>query len=297
MASNRNTHRGGRKLVSDRITDDHAPLLGSNLSIPEDLKKRFHETTKFDVKPATKRNYRNRLRTMILRLLSDSAETKAYYLVGTRLVSDDDLADETKYYFNEEKFRRDFIYSGMNDKFILQLFTILKYKKDEKDGELNSLVHLRKFKDAVVWGAKIAEEALPSKLHRTLEGFLKGYDKELTNAKKAGKVVEQSADPIPFVLYKLILQWALESSNIFVWFWTLTQWNMMARCANIDPLRFDNFSLGADSIIGNYDDLKAVNNAQRLSEKNIYANPYNWMMCFWTRMGILLILIITLDYF
>ena len=50
MAFNRNTHRGGRKLVSDRNTDDQAPLLGGNLSVPADLKKRFHETTKFDVK-------------------------------------------------------------------------------------------------------------------------------------------------------------------------------------------------------------------------------------------------------
>ena len=56
----------------------------------------------------------------------------------------------------------------------------------------------------------------------------------------------------------------------------------MARGASIDPLHFGNFSLGNDSIIIKYDDSKADKSAERLSKKNIYANPNEWRLCFWT---------------
>ncbi len=60
----------------------------------------------------------------------------------------------------------------------------------------------------------------------------------------------------------------------------------MARSASIDPLAFHHFNLGIDSIIGKYDDSKADKIGERLSEKNIYANPLNWHMCWWTGMAI-----------
>jgi hypothetical protein len=60
----------------------------------------------------------------------------------------------------------------------------------------------------------------------------------------------------------------------------------MARSASIDPLHVGNFSIGTDSIIGKYDDSKADKNAERLSEKNIYANPFDWRQCFYTSIGI-----------
>lgn len=265
--------------MTDRETDDNAPLIVANIPLPKDLKIRYHETAKNDMKPETKRDYRNRLRNLIINLEEDSEETKAYFDEGTRLVSMNELSDPTKYYFNNKKIQRDFKYTGMHDQFILHLFTKIKFKPN---GKLKSHVDMQKYKDAILWGANTANEALPSQVHTTLESFLNGYKKELQVAKKEGNLDESSADPIPFVLYKLILKWASESNSIFVWFWTLTQWNMVGRCANVEPLRFANFSLGSDSIVGKYDDSKAVKDAERLAEKNIYANPYNWMMCFWT---------------
>jgi hypothetical protein len=59
------------------------------------------------------------------------------------------------------------------------------------------------------------------------------------------------------VLYKLLLKWALEGNNVVVWFLTIYQWNFMARSCNIESLQLDNFSLGADSIIGKCDYTKA----------------------------------------
>ena len=105
-------------------------------------------------------------------------------------------------------------------------------------------------------------------------------------AKKDGDVDEREADPIPITLCQSMLRWAVEANNVFVWFWTLSQWNCMARCASIDPLAFHNFKTGQDSIICKYDDQKADKTGERLSEKNIYSNPFEWTQCFWTGMGI-----------
>ena len=137
-----------------------------------------------------------------------------------------------------------------------------------------------------MWGPLMQEELLPSKFYTMFDNFLGGYKKEFKKKKKLGLVDEGTADPITFPLYKLILTWCLTSNNIFAWFWTLMQWNLMARSASIDPLGMHNFKLGADSIIGKYDTAKADQAGERLSKKNIYANPGNWQLCTWTGMGI-----------
>jgi hypothetical protein len=60
----------------------------------------------------------------------------------------------------------------------------------------------------------------------------------------------------------------------------------MARSASIDPLAFHHFNLGVDSIISKHDDSKADKIGERLSGKNICANPLNWQMCWWTGMAV-----------
>ena len=60
----------------------------------------------------------------------------------------------------------------------------------------------------------------------------------------------------------------------------------MGRPVSIDPLRFRNFKLGTDSIIGKYDEAKAQKDGEKLSEKNLYANPQNYQMCLWTGLGV-----------
>ncbi|CAB9498884.1 unknown protein (Partial), partial [Seminavis robusta] len=177
----------------------------------------------------------------------------------------------------------DLIYAGLNVQYVLRF---LFEQKKKQNGNLKTHGELRKYKDAILWGAKVAKQRLPRSFYEEMDTFLQSYKKEFAQAKKQGSVDEQEADPITFSLYSLILDWAVESNNVFVWFWTLSQWNFMARCASIDPLRFHNFKVGQDSIIGKYDDQKADKAGEKLSEKNIYANPFNWKQCFWTGYGI-----------
>jgi len=107
-----------------------------------------------------------------------------------------------------------------------------------------------------VWGAKIQNQRLPYQFHEMFDRFISAYTKEYAQATSEGKTDKNSCDPIPFKVYKLILKWAIETSNILVWFLSLSQWNCMARSANIDPLKFHNFSVAcfvhhSNSILAN----------------------------------------------
>jgi hypothetical protein len=121
--------------------------------------------------------------------------------------------------------------------------------KKKENGNFLSFSDLRKYKDAILWAASMAEERLPTTFYEEIEKFLKGYKKEFVKARRDGNTDERAAGPISFALYHLLLTWSVESNNIFVWSWTLAQWNFLARGASVDPLGFHNFSLGADSLI------------------------------------------------
>ena len=61
----------------------------------------------------------------------------------------------------------------------------------------------------------------------------------------------------------------------------------MARSASIDCLGFHNFTVGSlDSIAIKYDETKADKAGEKLSSKNVYANPIDWTMCTWLGLGV-----------
>ena len=95
-----------------------------------------------------------------------------------------------------------------------------------------------------------------------------------------------AADPITISLYHSLLKWALQINNSFVWFWTVAQWSCIARSISVDPLQFHNIKLGNDSLILKYDETKCDKEADKLTERNIYANPHDFTKCFVTGLGI-----------
>jgi hypothetical protein len=270
---------GGRIYPHQRDTDNAAPILGEELGeVSADFKQLHLETLKLGMDDKCRKNYRAR----IIRIVEFwSVNNKEYYEIGVKQVSEEELRDESKFYYN--RYKTDLIYQGMNVNYVLN-FLISTERRN--DGKLKSYQDIRKYRDAILWGAKVSGERLPQQFYEQIDVYLGAYKKKFVIAKKTGEVDEHGADPISFPLYELLLQWAIESNNVFVWFWTVCQWNFMARSASIDPLAFHNFSLGTDSIIGRYDDSKADKTGDRLSEKKLYANPNDWRKCFWTGLGI-----------
>jgi hypothetical protein len=88
-----------------------------------------------------------------------------------------------------------------------------------------SHVHIRKYNGSIFHGSKEAKEKLPLTYYTEMEQFLASFKKATVKAKKDGMLDEHEADPIPYALYHLILQWSLGSKNILVWVYSILQWN------------------------------------------------------------------------
>ena len=148
-----------------------------------------------------------------------------------------------------------------------------------------SYIHMRKYKDAVMYGADRAKQTLPDQFHTEMHSFMFSMQKEKTQAKKEGKLDEEEADPIPFPLYRLICQYAILTGNMFLWSFTACQWNLMARSVNIDDLTFGQFKIGKDSIVIEYDDTKKDPTGEKTTPKNCYPNPFDVRICMFTALG------------
>ena len=269
----------GRSGRLQRNTNDTVPIIGSSLvpAVDETINDALHDTLTQGMSHATRRNYRCRIAKIIQHFREKFPE---YYQIGVRQLTEEEKADKTKYFFNQTE---DLIYTGFN----VQFFMFFLSSTDKRaDGKLKSHEDLRKYRDAVLWGAKIAGHHLPSSFYDSMEVYLQAYKKKFATAKKQGHVDEYSTDPIPLPVYRFLLRRSIETNNVFAWMWTLLQWNCMARSASIDCLAFHNFSLGTDSIVIKYDETKADKAGEKLSEKNVYANPLDWTMCPWLALGV-----------
>jgi hypothetical protein len=90
-----------------------------------------------------------------------------------------------------------------------------------------------------------------------MDSFLASFKKETADACSHGNVDEKKADPISFSLFCMILVWAIERANIFVWAWTILQWNCTARSISIDPLVLHNISISENHFVIRRDSTKS----------------------------------------
>ena len=95
--------------------------------------------------------------------------------------------------------------------------------KKKENGHFRYFMDVRKYKEAILWAASMAEERLPTTFYEEIEKFLKGYKKELVKAWRDSNTDEQAADPISLAIPSILLTWSAKSNNICVWFWTLAQ--------------------------------------------------------------------------
>ena len=261
---------GGRIRPHERDTDDSAAILGADLAIQAAHSQEVRNTEQRGLNQRTKRNYRNRIKEMYHFF---ALNYKDYYSVGVRELSEADHANLDNFHWKNQ---HDLVYTGMN---VHMVKAFLAQKKQKDNGKTSSHVQLRKYHDAILWGSQQATELLPRAYYDEIEKFLTSYRKETVDAKKEGKLDEQEADPISWSLFKLILSWALDTSNVFVWTYSILQWNCMARSVNIGSLGFHNFRAGEDHIVCCYDDTKSDKTGEMCTNKHIYANPLEPTVC------------------
>jgi hypothetical protein len=162
----------------------------------------------------------------------------------------------------------------------------LAYKKRKENGKCSSHVQLRKYNDAILWAAKTSHERLPLLYYKEMDKFLVAFKKETTMAKKDGMLDEQEADPITWTLFRKILQWALDRKNIYLWVFSILQWNCMARSINIGVLALHCFRVGKDCLIIRYDKSKADQTGEKVSDKHVYDNPFDPLVSVFLALGV-----------
>jgi len=171
-----------------RNTNDTVPIIGSTLlpAVDNSVNDALHETISQGMSQATRRNYRCRISKIIQHFKDHFPE---YYQIGVRQLTQEEISDRTKYFFNKTE---DLIYTGLNVQFLMYF---LSSTDKRADGKLKSHEDLRKYRDSVLWGAKVAGQHLPSSFYDAMEVYLAAYKKKLATAKKQGHVDEYSTDP------------------------------------------------------------------------------------------------------
>ena len=99
-----------------------------------------------------------------------------------------------------------FKYDELDADLIKAFLSANKVKSVDSEGTeaFYSFDNIRKFKDAILFGAKRAKVMLSGQFRVDINSYIESWKKENQKAKKDGKVSEQEADPILFPLYSTI---------------------------------------------------------------------------------------------
>jgi len=149
---------------------------------------------------------------------------------------------------------------------------------------MSSVSDISKYNDAIKWGARVAEQRLPTEYYEKIEKFVADYKKGHAGAKKEGNVDEREADPINASLFTLTCKCAVEEMNLFFWVFSLLMWHMMARSISISSIALHNIEQGvSDSIKFKY--IETKKSGEFVQTKNCYANPQMPYLCLYLVLG------------
>jgi hypothetical protein len=272
-------HQEGQQQEEARRNDDSsAIILGQDLQIDAADVAAVQDTEDYEKVLNTMRDYRNRLQALCEWMQQEFPDYVE--LGGVVPITDAQKSDRV---FFAYKSTLDLRYDGLNVRIIK---TFMSKRKLKADGKIYSHVHLRKYRDAILWGAEKAFQTLPSNVRPQLKKFLESYLKETKKAKQNNMLDEEESDPIPFGLYRKICNWSINDGELLVWVFTVLQWNCIARSVSIDQLGFHNLSAGEDSIRVTYDLTKMDQGGKNMCPKNLFANPHDSTISFHFALGV-----------
>ena len=274
-----NNNRGGGRI---RVTDDSAVTIGAEVEVRPEHVAAMNVTKTKESSSEMRRGHRNHLKKLIQWWMMEYPD---YFEVGTRVLSAEEKADPMKYY---HKCDRDLVYEGLRVDMVIAYMAATKTKTaaEGADAKIYSHEHIRKIHDAILFGSRTVKQVLSSTYYSEMHSFLLSFKKETADARSHGNVDEKSADPISFSLYRLMLTWAIERGNIFVWVWTILQWNLMARSISIDPLALHNIGISEDHFVIRHDSTKSDKEGEKTHNKAVYCNPLDPVLCPGVSLGV-----------
>ena len=261
------------------VNDGTALTIGTDVVVRAEHLNALNVTKTKSSQTQTRRGHRRRIKRIIDWWMTEYPD---YYEVGTSVLSQEEKADPMRFHF--EFCVRDIEYNGLRVDLVLAFMAANK-KKPGTD-IYYSITHMRKWYDAILFGARTVDVELPWEFAHGMDNFIGSYRKEHAEASNEGKVDEKSADPISFSLYRMLLKWAIERGNIFVWVWTILQWNLMARSISIDPLALHNITISEDHFVFRHDSTKSDKEGAKIHNKAVYCNPLDPLLCPGVSLGI-----------
>jgi hypothetical protein len=253
-------------------------IIGQDLQIAAADLAAVQDTEDHEKVINTMRDYRNRIQRLCEWLQKEFPEYVE--LGGVVPITNAQKSDRV---FFAYKSILDLRYQGLNVDFIKLYMAARKVKAD---GKILSHGHIRKYHDAILWGAEKAAQTLPLNFRPKMKKFLESYLKETKRAKQNNMLDEEESDPIPFGLYRKICSWSINEKELLVWVFTVTQWNCIARSVSIDQLGFHNLTAGEDSIRVKYDLTKMDQGGKNMCPKNLFANPHEPAISFHFALGV-----------
>jgi hypothetical protein len=200
---------------------------------------------------------------------------------SVRVITDEDRDNTSMYYYADDEY--DFNYAGLHPQYIKAFIADMKVKPN---GKIYGYSHISKFYDAIKWGCDRTEALLSTFFYSEMDKYMASYKKDYAAAKKDGNVDENEADAISSALFQVLMKWAVEEGNVFVWCFALLMWNLMARSINVDCIALHSIKRGIlDSITFKYDETKMDKTGEFVQEKHCYSNPYNPFVCIFTALG------------
>lgn len=146
------TQRGGRIRPHERETNNEVVILGADVDVLVEHSASVRVTERQGLTLENKRNYRNRIKHIYLFW---KEAYPGYYAVGVRELSEEELADEDVFWW---KNKHDLVYEGLNVKMVK---AFLAHRKIKGNGKTVSYVQLRKYGDAILYGAESVRQRLP----------------------------------------------------------------------------------------------------------------------------------------
>ena len=205
-----------------------------------------------------KRDYCNRINRIIMWLEEHYTGHATTVVVP---ISPEMRDNTTRFFYKNEK---DLEYHKLHYP-VIEAF--LGEAKLYEDGTHYSYSQIRKYYDAILFGAEQTEKYLTIDFSNRMDRYFDCLKKEKSNAKQEGNLETEEADPISQALYEQICRWAVRENCMFVWVYTVMLWNCMARSINIEALSTTNMKRGAsESVQWTYDKSKADQKGEKVRQ-------------------------------
>ena len=180
MSRRAHPSRTGANPTQNRVTNNDTPILSTGDEFQHELgdfSVQLQETLDHGMSIRTRKDLRCRLQRIAKFW---KAHCPVYFNKGVRKNTPAEMNDPSLYFYNHYEY--DLVYSGFNVMYLLKFLVAQKKKKASDSNTNNQAIQsyddIRKYRDAVHWGARVRNESLCDDFWLKMETFLSSYKRE-----------------------------------------------------------------------------------------------------------------------